>query len=148
MAFELPSLGYDYAALEPYIDAQTMEIHYTKHHQAYVNNLNNAVANSEWQSKSLEELLGNVSKLPVAIRNNGGGHYNHTLFWKLLAANGGNGPSGDLLDALNKSFGSLDKFKEVIYQCGHYTLRIGLGLAGKSWEQNSGSPQHPIRITR
>ncbi len=106
MAFELPKLGYDYAALEPHIDARTMEIHLTKHHQAYVNNLNNAVSGGEWAAKSIEELLAGVSKLPAAVRNNGGGHYNHSLFWKILAPNAGGSPKGDLLDALNKYFGS------------------------------------------
>jgi Fe-Mn family superoxide dismutase len=113
MAFELQPLGYDFAALEPHIDARTMEIHYTKHHQAYVNNLNNAVAGSEWEKKRIEEILANVSKLAPAVRNNGGGHFNHTFFWSLLKLNSGSGPSGDLLDAINRSFGSVDKFKEL-----------------------------------
>jgi len=134
MAFELLPLGYDYAALEPHIDARTMEIHYTKHHQAYVNNLNNALANTEWQSKSLEELLGNVSKLPPAVRNNGGGHYNHTLFWKILANNGGNGPTGELAESLNKTFGSFDKFKELFTNAA--MTRFGSGWA---WLVKTGS---------
>jgi Fe-Mn family superoxide dismutase len=127
MAFELPSLGYDYAALEPYIDARTMEIHYTKHHQAYVNNLNNAVAGGEWQNKGLEEILGNVSKLPAAVRNNGGGHYNHTFFWKILKSNAGVAPAGDLMDALNRYFGSFDKFKELFTSAA--MSRFGSGWA-------------------
>jgi Fe-Mn family superoxide dismutase len=127
MAFELPKLGYEYAALEPHIDARTMEIHYTKHHQAYVNNLNNAVAGGEWENKKIEEILANISKLPPAVRNNGGGHYNHSLFWRLLKPNNGSGPTGELLDALNKSFGSLDKFKESFTNAG--MTRFGSGWA-------------------
>jgi len=127
MAFELPPMGYDYAALEPYIDARTMEIHYTKHHQAYVNNLNNAVAGGEWEKKSIEEILSSVSKLPAAIRNNGGGHYNHTLFWKMLASNSGGAPRGDLMDALNRHFGSFDKFKELFANAA--MTRFGSGWA-------------------
>lgn len=112
MAFELPKLDYDYAALEPHIDARTMEIHHTKHHQGYVTNLNNAISGSEWENKSLEEILSNISKLPVAIRNNGGGHYNHSLFWKIMAPNAGGVPGGSLLEAINRSFGSFEQFKE------------------------------------
>jgi Fe-Mn family superoxide dismutase len=112
MAFELPKLEYDYAALEPNIDARTMEIHHSKHHQAYVTNLNNALAGGIWENKGLEEILANVSKLPVAVRNNGGGHYNHSMFWQIMGPKGGGNPSSDLLDALNRYFGSFDKFKE------------------------------------
>lgn len=112
MAFELPKLDYDYAALEPHIDARTMEIHHTKHHQGYVTNLNNAISGSEWENKSLEEILSNISKLSVAIRNNGGGHYNHSLFWKIMAPNAGGMPGGSLLEAINRSFGSFEQFKE------------------------------------
>ena len=127
MAFELPKLGYDYAALEPHIDARTMEIHYTKHHQAYVTNLNNALAGSEWENRNLEELLSGISKLPVAVRNNGGGHFNHTLYWTVMAPNAGGTPHGELLDALNRSFGSFDKFKEQFANAG--MTRFGSGWA-------------------
>jgi len=127
MAFELPQMGYDYAALEPHIDARTMEIHYTKHHQAYVNNLNNAIAGGEWQNKSLEEILANVSKLPAAIRNNGGGHFNHTFFWKIMAPNAGGTPTGDMLDAINRYFGSFEKFKELFTSAA--ISRFGSGWA-------------------
>ena len=127
MAFELPTFSYDYAALEPHIDARTMEIHHTKHHQAYVNNLNNAVAGGEWENRSIEDVLANISKLPVAVRNNGGGHYNHSLFWKLMGPNGGGTPTGDLLDALNRNFGSFDKFKELFSNAG--MTRFGSGWA-------------------
>lgn len=134
MAFELPKLGYDYTALEPHIDARTMEIHHTKHHQAYITNLNNALAGGEWEKKSIEEILANVSKLPVAVRNNGGGHYNHSLFWQVMSPNAGGSPSGELLDALNRSFGSFDKFKEL-YTAAAMT-RFGSGWA---WLVKSGS---------
>jgi len=127
MAFELPTLNYDYAALEPHIDARTMEIHHTKHHQAYVNNLNNALAGGEWENKPLEDILATISKLPVAVRNNGGGHYNHSLFWKLMGPNVGGTPTGDLLDALNRNFGSFEKFKELFANAG--MTRFGSGWA-------------------
>lgn len=127
MAFEIPKLEYDYAALEPHIDARTMEIHHTKHHQAYVTNLNNAVAGTEWENKGLEEILANISKLPAAIRNNGGGHYNHSLFWKWMAPNGGGQPGGKVLEALNATFGSFDKFKELFATAG--MTRFGSGWA-------------------
>lgn len=127
MAFELPKLGYDYASLEPHIDARTMEIHYTKHHQAYVNNLNNAIAGSEWESKKIEEIMGSVSKLPVSVRNNGGGHYNHTLFWSILAPNAGGMPEGELSDAITGAFGSLDAFKDEFTKAA--MTRFGSGWA-------------------
>jgi len=127
MAFELPTLSYNYAALEPHIDARTMEIHHTKHHQAYVNNLNNALAGGEWDNKPIEDILANISKLPVAVRNNGGGHYNHSLFWKLMGPNGGGTPAGDLLDALNRNFGSFEKFRELFANAG--MTRFGSGWA-------------------
>ncbi len=127
MAFELPKLGYDYAALEPHIDARTMEIHHTKHHQAYITNLNNAIAGGEWESKSIEAILAEVSKLPAVVRNNGGGHYNHSLFWTVMAPNAGGMPKGDLLDAINRNFGSFDKFKELFAAAG--MTRFGSGWA-------------------
>jgi superoxide dismutase, Fe-Mn family len=127
MTFELPKLGYDYTALEPYIDARTMEIHYTKHHQAYVTNLNNAISGTEWEKKSLPEILAGVSKLPAAVRNNGGGHYNHILYWTVMSPNGGGEPKGELLDALNRNFGSFEKFKEGFTNAG--MTRFGSGWA-------------------
>jgi Fe-Mn family superoxide dismutase len=127
MAFELPKLEYDYAALEPNIDVRTMEIHHTKHHQAYVTNLNNALAGGIWENKSLEEILANVSKLPVAVRNNGGGHFNHSMFWQVMSPKGGGNPSTDLLDALNRYFGSFDKFKEQFTAAA--MTRFGSGWA-------------------
>ena len=113
MAFTLPALPYANNALEPYIDATTMEIHHDKHHGAYVTNLNNAVKGTEWENKTIEEILANISKLPPAVRNNGGGHYNHSLFWTLLKPNGGGTPEGALGNAINNTFGSFDKFKEA-----------------------------------
>ncbi|HEX2394969.1 MAG TPA: superoxide dismutase [Bacteroidales bacterium] len=127
MAFELPPLGYAYTALEPHIDARTMEIHYTKHHQAYVNNLNSALTGGEWEKKNLEEILANVSKLPPAVRNNGGGHYNHTFFWKIMGPNAGGAPTGELADALNRYFGSFEKFKEQFTNAA--MTRFGSGWA-------------------
>ena len=110
--FELPSLPYEYDALEPSIDKQTMEIHHTKHHGGYVTKLNAAIEGTELADKSIEDILKNVSKHPVAVRNNGGGHYNHSLFWTIMKKNGGGNPSGDLANAINSSFGSFDQFKK------------------------------------
>lgn len=134
MAFELPKLGYEYSALEPHIDARTMEIHYTKHHQAYVTNLNNALSGGEWADKSLEDIMSNISKLPVAVRNNGGGHFNHTFFWQILGPNAGGSPGGNLLDALNRQFGTFDKFKELFTNAA--MTRFGSGWA---WLIKSGN---------
>ena len=110
MAFELPHLPYAYDALEPHIDAKTMEIHHTKHHNLYLTNLNNAIQGNELENKSLEELCKNHSDNP-AIRNHGGGHYNHSLFWNILSPNGGGNPSGDIATAIESNFGSFDEFK-------------------------------------
>ena len=117
MAHTLPDLGYAYDALEPHIDARTMEIHHTKHHQAYVNNLNNAISGKpELEGKSICELIGDLGAVPedirTAVRNNGGGHANHSLFWKVIAPGGSNKPTGDLAAAIDKVFGSFDAFKE------------------------------------
>lgn len=110
MAFSLPKLPYDFNALEPHIDAKTMEIHHGKHHNAYVTNLNNAVAGTDAENLSIEAICKNISKYPVAVRNNGGGHYNHSLFWTLMSPKGGK-PSGALADAINAAFGSVDEMK-------------------------------------
>lgn len=127
MAFELPKLDYAYNALEPNIDALTMEIHHTKHHAAYTNNLNAALEGTPNAGKSIEELLTGISKLSVAIRNNGGGYYNHNLFWKVIGPNGGGKPSGDLLAAIEKNFGSFDAFKEEFAKAA--ATRFGSGWA-------------------
>jgi Fe-Mn family superoxide dismutase len=126
MTHSLPALPYAFDALEPHIDAQTMQIHHDKHHQAYVDNLNKALAGTEHENKTLEELMANISAYPAAVRNNGGGHYNHTLFWTVLGPNGGT-PSGDLLAAINDAFGSLDALKEKMNAAG--TTRFGSGWA-------------------
>jgi len=127
MAFTLPALPYAYNALEPNIDARTMEIHYSKHHNGYVNNLNAAIKDTEWDNKSIEEILSNVSKLPTAVRNNGGGHFNHSLFWNVMAPNAGGAPTGKLAEALNAKFGSFDKFKEEFTKAA--STRFGSGWA-------------------
>jgi superoxide dismutase, Fe-Mn family len=126
MAFTLPPLPYAFNALEPHIDAQTMQIHHDKHHQAYVDNLNKAIAGSEHENKSLEELIASAGKISPAVRNNGGGHWNHTFFWEILGAGGGQ-PSGKLADAINSTFGSLDGLKEKINTAG--ATRFGSGWA-------------------
>jgi Fe-Mn family superoxide dismutase len=126
MAFTLPKLPYEYSALEPHIDAQTMQIHHGKHHQAYVDNLNKAIAGTEHENKSLEELVANAGKISPAVRNNGGGHWNHTFFWEILGPNGGQ-PSGKLSEAINQTFGSLDGLKEKVNAAG--TTRFGSGWA-------------------
>ena len=127
MAFELPKLDFDYAALEPHIDARTMEIHHTKHHGAYTTNLNTALQGTEWEGKTIEEIMGSVSQLSVAVRNNGGGFYNHNLYWKILTPGGSHEPKGALLDALNASFGSVDSFKEAFVNAA--LTRFGSGWA-------------------
>jgi len=127
MAFELPKLAYAYNALEPNIDARTMEIHHTKHHQAYVNNVNAAIAGTDAEKLSLEEICANISKYPMSVRNNGGGHYNHSLFWTIMGSNGGGKPSGDLNEAINAAFGSLDKLIEEFNKAA--ATRFGSGWA-------------------
>ena len=127
MAFTLPALPYAHDALEPHIDKMTMEIHHGKHHGAYVTNLNKAIEGTEWDNKSIEQILANISKLPVAVRNNGGGHYNHSLFWNWMKPKGGGAPSGDLEAAISKDFGSFDKFKEQLSNAG--MTRFGSGWA-------------------
>ncbi len=111
MAFTLPPLPYAFNALEPHIDAKTMEIHHGKHHQAYVTNLNNAIAGTDAENLSIEEICKNISKYPMPVRNNGGGHYNHSFFWTIMKQNGGGNPSGALSDAINAAFGSFDEMK-------------------------------------
>ena len=131
MAHELPKLPYDVAALEPHIDAQTMQIHHGKHHQTYVTNLNNALANHpDMQSKSVEDLIRGINTVPedvrTAVRNNGGGHLNHTMFWEIMGPGKGGTPSGALGDAITSSFSSFDSFKE---QFG----KAGVGRFGSGW---------------
>ena len=133
MAFTLPKLPYDFNALEPHIDARTMEIHHDKHHQAYVNNLNSAIQkHPELEKKSLEDLLKDLSSVPedirAAVRNNGGGHFNHSLFWEIMSPKGGGEPSGKLADALKKAFGDFAAFKEKLS-----TTAVGQFGSGWGW---------------
>jgi Fe-Mn family superoxide dismutase len=124
--FTLPPLPYKYEALEPHIDKMTMEIHHTKHHQAYVTNLNKACDEGKIDA-SLDDLIKNVSKYPVAVRNNGGGHWNHSFFWKLMKENGGGAPTGKVATAINSSFGSFDEFKNKFNEAAK--TRFGSGWA-------------------
>jgi Fe-Mn family superoxide dismutase len=133
MAFELPKLPYELNALEPHIDAKTMEIHHGKHHNAYVTNLNSAIAGTDHETKSLEDLM-KVAGSSAPIRNNGGGHYNHSLFWNILSPNGGGQPSGQLADAINAKFGSFDTFKEEFNKAA--ATRFGSGWAWLSVNAN------------
>jgi Fe-Mn family superoxide dismutase len=127
MAFTLDPLPYAFDALEPHIDARTMEIHHGKHHQAYVTNLNNALAGTPGENLSLEEICQNISAYPVAVRNNGGGHWNHRFFWNTLSPAGGGAPQGALAEAISASFGSFDEFKAKFNASG--TGRFGSGWA-------------------
>jgi len=127
MAFTLPALPYSFDALEPHIDKETMEIHHGKHHQAYVDNLNKAIAGTENENKSLEELMAHVGSLPPAVRNNGGGHWNHSFFWEILGPNGGGNPEGRLATAIDEAFGSFDALKEQFNAAG--AGRFGSGWA-------------------
>lgn len=127
MSFELPKLAYDYNALEPHIDARTMEIHHSKHHQAYITNLNKAIEGTDMAKLSIEELCANAGKYGAAVRNNGGGHYNHTLFWQLMKPNVGGMPDGKLGDAINAAFGSFDEFKTQFANAA--ATRFGSGWA-------------------
>lgn len=127
MAFTLPALPYPHNALEPHIDEQTMQIHHGKHHQAYVDNLNKAIAGTDHEKKSLEDLMAQAGKISPAVRNNGGGHWNHSFFWESLSKNGGGQPSGKLADAIKSAFGSFDAFKEKFNNAG--MTRFGSGWA-------------------
>ncbi len=127
MAFELPALPYATDALEPHIDKMTMEIHHGKHHQAYVDNLNKALAGTEGENLKIEDIMKNVSKYPMAVRNNGGGHFNHTLYWSIMSPNGGGNPSGELTKAIDAAFGSFDEFKKKFAETG--VTRFGSGWA-------------------
>ncbi|MBX7243073.1 MAG: superoxide dismutase [Bacteroidia bacterium] len=127
MAFTLPSLPYDFNALEPHIDARTMEIHHGKHHAAYVNNLNAATKDTPLENMSLEELMAGISRYSMAVRNNGGGHYNHSLFWELMTPGGAGSPQGALAAAIDEAFGSYDGFKAAFANAA--TTRFGSGWA-------------------
>jgi superoxide dismutase, Fe-Mn family len=127
MSFTLPALPYAHNALEPHIDTKTMEIHHGKHHQAYVDNLNKAIAGTDNENKTIEELVAHAGAISAAVRNNGGGHWNHTFFWESLAPNTGGTPSGKLADAINEAFGTFDAFKEKFAAAG--MTRFGSGWA-------------------
>jgi superoxide dismutase, Fe-Mn family len=127
MSFELPKLSYAYDALEPYIDARTMEIHYTKHHGGYTSKLNDAIKGSSLEGKTIKEILSNISTAPIAVRNNGGGYYNHSLFWSVMSPKGGGKPIGKLFDAIEKDFGSFDAFKNEFSAAA--ATRFGSGWA-------------------
>ncbi|EHO05943.1 superoxide dismutase [Myroides odoratimimus] len=127
MAFELPKLPYAYDALEPHIDARTMEIHHTKHHNAYTTNLNAAIAGTALEGKTIEDILANLDMANGAVRNNGGGFYNHNLFWTVMTPNGGGQPTGELADAINTAFGSFENFKDAFAKAG--ATQFGSGWA-------------------
>jgi Superoxide dismutase len=127
MAFTVPALPYGYDALEPHIDKTTMQIHHDKHHQAYVDNLNKAIAGTDNENKSIEELVKKAGSISPAVRNNGGGHWNHSFFWESMAAASGSKPEGKLADAINQTFGSFDAFKEKFNTAG--LTRFGSGWA-------------------
>ena len=134
MAFTLPDLPYSYDALEPHIDARTMEIHHTKHHGGYTSKLNNAVEGTALDGKSIEEILADVSSASTAVRNNGGGFYNHDLFWKVMGPDGGGEPTGELLDAISSAFGSFAEFKDQFSNAA--ATRFGSGWAWLIKQEN------------
>jgi Fe-Mn family superoxide dismutase len=138
MAYEVPPLPYDYDALEPHIDEATMKVHHDKHHQAYVDKANDALAGTEWEDKPIEEVLQNLDKLDddkkKVVRNNGGGHANHTFFWQIMSPDGGGEPSGSVADAINDAFGSFDEFKEKFKAAG-----VGQFGSGWAWLVATGS---------
>src|SRR5438309_7284490 len=136
MPYELPDLPYDYAALEPHIDEQTMRIHHDKHHQAYVDNANKALDGTEWAGRSVESVLGSLDALSdsirTAVRNNAGGHANHSLFWEIMSPDGGGEPSGSLADAINDTFGGFDELKAAVNDAG--VKRFGSGWTWLVWD--------------
>jgi superoxide dismutase, Fe-Mn family len=127
MSHSLPNLPYDFTALEPHIDARTMEIHHGKHHAAYVNNLNAALEGTDGKDKSLEELMSNISAYSAGVRNNGGGHYNHSLFWEIMSPQGGGNPTGKLAEAIQQDLGGMDAFKDAFAKAA--ATRFGSGWA-------------------
>ena len=127
MSFQLPDLAYDYNALEPHIDARTMEIHHSKHHAAYTANFNKAIEGTSLEGKSAEEIFAGISAHPAAVRNNGGGFFNHKIFWSVIGPNGGGTPTGELLEAINKAFGSFEEFKTQFNTAA--ATRFGSGWA-------------------
>jgi superoxide dismutase, Fe-Mn family len=144
MPWEVPPLPYDYAALEPHIDEQTMRLHHDKHHQAYVDKVNDALSGTDWDSKPIEEVIRNLDQVPedkrTAVRNNGGGHLNHGLFWESMSPNGGGAPDGDLASAIDDAFGSFDAFKEKFEAAG-------VGQFGSGWAWLVKNDDGSIEIT-
>ena len=136
MAYSVPDLPYDYAALEPHIDEQTMRIHHDKHHQAYVDNANKALDGTEWTDRPVEDVLASLDQVPedkrTAVRNNAGGHANHSLFWQIMGPGGGGQPSGDLASAIDSAFGGFDAFKDTVTQNG--VTRFGSGWSWLVWD--------------
>jgi Fe-Mn family superoxide dismutase len=136
MPFEVPPLPYDYAALEPHIDEQTMRVHHDKHHQAYVDNANKALDGTEWADRPVESVLANLDSLPdairTAVRNNAGGHANHSLFWEIMSPDGGGEPGGELASAIGDTFGSLDELKAAVNDAG--VKRFGSGWSWLIWD--------------
>ena len=136
MAYSVPDLPYDFGALEPHIDARTMEIHHDKHHAAYVTNLNAALEGTEWMDRPIDAVLANLEIIPedkrMAVRNNGGGHANHTFFWEIMGPNGGGEPSGALADAIANTFGSVDELKTLVNDAG--VKRFGSGWTWLIWD--------------
>ena len=139
MAFELPALSYATDALEPHIDKLTMEIHHGKHHQAYVTNLNKALEGKPEANSSIEDIIHNISKFPMPVRNNGGGHYNHTFFWTILSPSGGGAPTGDLAAAINSTFGSFAEFQTLF-------STAGVGRFGSGWAWLIVTPEKKLAI--
>ena len=156
MAYTLPSLPYAYDALEPHIDARTMEIHHTKHHQAYINKVNDAIAGTEWESKTVEELVASLDQVPesirTAVRNHGGGHANHSLFWTIMKPDGGGTPSGELASAIETAFGSFDNFRKEFSTAA--ATRFGSGWAwltvdgGKLVVESTANQDSPLSAGR
>ncbi len=149
MSFSLPELSYAPTALEPHIDARTMEIHHGKHHAAYVNNLNAAVQGTDMEGKSLEELFAQMSKLPPAVRNNGGGHWNHSMFWQIMAPSGGGAPEGELAQAIDAAFGSFDEFKKQFADAaakrfGSGWAWLNVGADGKLFISSTPNQDNPL----
>ena len=149
MSFSLPELSYAPTALEPHIDARTMEIHHGKHHAAYVNNLNAAVQGTDMEGKSLEELFAQMSKLPPAVRNNGGGHWNHSMFWQIMAPSGGGAAEGELAQAIDAAFGSFDEFKKQFADAaakrfGSGWAWLNVGADGKLFISSTPNQDNPL----
>ena len=152
MAYSVPDLPYAYDALEPHIDEATMKVHHDKHHQAYVDKANAALEGTEWADKDVEEVLKNLSSLPDdkqgPVRNNAGGHYNHSLFWQMLSPDGGGEPGGELGSAIAETFGSFDDFKEPVQRSRDRAVRLGLGLAGPRRLRPGGGQNRRTRTRR